>query len=67
MTTGVVTDTNVTIATYLGETDYSRVYTYDSSRRQFILLDDGANIGIGTGLLVFINADSSGRTAPIVP
>ena len=64
---GVVTDTNVTIATYLGETDYSRVYTYDSSRRQFILLDDGANIGIGTGLLVFINADSSGRTAPIVP
>ena len=64
---GVVTDTNVTIATYLGETDYSRVYTYDSTRRQFILLDDGANIEIGTGLLVFINADSSGRTAPIVP
>ena len=64
---GVVSDANVTIATYLGETDYSRVYTYDSSRRQFILLDDGANIGIGTGLLVFINADSSGRTAPIVP
>ena len=64
---GVVTDANVTIATYLGETDYSRVYTYDSTRRQFVLLDDGANIEIGTGLLVFINADSSGRTAPIVP
>ena len=64
---GVVSDANVTIATYLGETDYSRVYTYDATRRQFILLDDGANIGIGTGLLVFINADSSGRTAPIVP
>ena len=64
---GVVTDQNVTIATYLGETDYSRVYSYDSTRRQFVLLDDGANIEIGTGLLVFINADSSGRTAPIVP
>ena len=64
---GVVTDQNVTIATYLGETDYSRVYEYDSTRRQFVLLNDGADIEIGTGLLVFINADSSGRTAPIVP
>ena len=64
---GVVTDENVTIATYLGETDYSRVYSYDSTRRQFVLLNDGAPIEIGTGLLVFINADSSGRTAPIVP
>ena len=64
---GVVTDENVTIATYLGETDYSRVYSYDSTRRQFVLLNDGADIEIGTGLLVFINADSSGRTAPIVP
>ena len=65
--TGAVTDENVTIATYLGETDYSRVYSYDSTRRQFVLLNDGANIEIGTGLLVFINADSSGRTSPIVP
>ena len=64
---GAVTDENVTIATYLGETDYSRVYSYDSTRRQFVLLNDGADIEIGTGLLVFINADSSGRTAPIVP
>ena len=64
---GNVSVENVTIATYLGGADYSRVYEYDSTRRQFVLLDDGANIEIGTGLLVFINADSSGRTAPIVP
>ena len=57
--------TDVTVRSYLAGVDYGRIYAYENNG--FVLLSDASVLTVGQGLLVFINADSSGRTAPIVP
>ena len=65
--TTAAADVDVDLDSYLEGVEWSRAYMYDSSRRQFVLLGGSDEVQIGIGLLVLVEADSSGRTAPIVP
>ena len=63
--TGAAQD--VEVSDYLDGAEYTRVYTYDTLNNRFVQLENTDNVRIGQGLLVYINPDASGRTAPIVP
>ena len=55
----------VTVADYFGDVRPTRIYRYDDGA--FVALENADTLLVGEGLLVYLNPDSSGRTAPIVP